>query len=196
MSPIAAVLLLCVAIVPAQAAPSNPLETRISVDVRQAPVRSFLDALSSQGKINFILGDGMEGKKVTATLHNASIAEAMKVLEELNGIGFRQLGHSNTFLVAPKDSPMLRPIHIEGGPELDKLVTVRVKQAPLWEVFHTISAQTNINFALAEGLDDVKVTAFLNRVTLREALEVLTAIKGLECAPLSGNAGIKVSRRS
>jgi type II secretory pathway component GspD/PulD (secretin) len=158
------------------------LDTHVTIDVRQAPLGTFLDTLSAQAKVNFILAGGVENKKVTAFLHDVTVRDALDVLREARGIGYRQLAHTNTFIVAPKDSSEINnPLVIEGGKELDQRVTVRVKDAPIDQFLDTISAQTKMNFILDEDLEDMKVTAFLQNVTVREALEVVMTIKGLDC---------------
>ncbi|MDD5629060.1 MAG: secretin N-terminal domain-containing protein, partial [Elusimicrobia bacterium] len=43
----------------------------------------------------------------------------------------------------------------------------------------TIQAQTHVNFIVTEGLEAKRVTAFLQNVSVREALQVLLEIKGL-----------------
>jgi len=58
-------------------------------------------------------------------------------------------------------------------------VTIRVKDAPLATFLDIISRQTGLNLILADGLEGVRVTVFLNNVTAREALELLRATKGL-----------------
>lgn len=162
--------------------PAPWLNTHVTVDVRQAPLGTFLDTLSAQAKVNFILAGGVEDKKVTAFLHDVSVKDALDVLMEARGIGYRQVARTNTFIIAPKDSPEITsPAVIEGGKELDQRVTVRVKNAPIDEFLDTISAQTKMNFIVDEGLEDMKVTAFLQNVTVREALEIVMTIKGLTC---------------
>jgi hypothetical protein len=42
-----------------------------------------------------------------------------------------------------------------------------------------VSSQAGLNFVLADGLEGVRVTAFLTDVTARDALELLRATKGL-----------------
>ncbi|MDD5628171.1 MAG: STN domain-containing protein [Elusimicrobia bacterium] len=58
-------------------------------------------------------------------------------------------------------------------------VTVRVKDAPLSVFLELISSQTGLDFVLADGLEKVRVTAFLSDVTARDALELLRLTRGL-----------------
>ncbi len=62
---------------------------------------------------------------------------------------------------------------------LETRVTVRVHGAPLATFLDTIQAQSNANFIIHSGLESEKVTALLQNVTVREALQVLLEMKGL-----------------
>jgi type II secretory pathway component GspD/PulD (secretin) len=181
----------------AEPAPSAApwLDSRVTVDVRQAPLSTFLDTLSAQAKVNFILAGGVEEKKVTAFLHDVTVRDVLDDLKEARGVGYRQLARTNTFLVAPKDSPEINaPVVVEGGPELDQRVTVRVKSASVDEFLDTVSSQTKTNFILGEGLEDLKVTVFLQNVTAREALEIVMTIKGLDLKRLDKGGAYLVSK--
>ena len=183
---LAAVLLLTSNLRAAPAATAAPgLDSRVNVSVRQAPLSSFLDTISAQAKINFIIGEGLGDEKVTAFLHDVTVEDALAVLKEVKGIDYRRLGEGRTILVAAKDSPLLSQVTtIEGGKELDTRVSVRLKHAPLDQFISTLSAQTKINFVLADGLEKITVTAFLQNVTAREAIEIVLAVKGLTCRRL------------
>lgn len=167
----------------AYAAPAGSgLDKKVTVEVRQAPISVFLDSISQQTKVNFILADGLADEKVTAFLHDVTAEEALAVLKDIKGVDYRPLSRGGTLLLAAKDSPLLRqPPAIEGGKELDARVTIRVKGAPLDQFLSSLSGQTKVNFALADGLEDIKVTAFLEDVTAREAIETVLAVKGLSC---------------
>lgn len=191
------VLLTFVPALHAEPAPSAApwLDAHVTVDVRQAPLSTFLDTISAQAKVNFILAGGIEEKKVTAFLHDMSVRDVLDSLRDGRGIGYRQLARTNTFIVAPKDSPEINhPVVIEGGKELDQRVTVRVKDASFDQFLDTLSAQTKMNFIVGEGLDDLKVTAFLQNVTAREALEVVMTIKGLSCKRLENRDAYMMSK--
>ena len=166
------------------AAPTG-LDKHVTIEVRQAPLSTFLDSISAQTKINFILTEGLSEEKVTAFLHDVTVEDALAVLKEVKGVGYRRMGQGSTFLLAAKDSPLLQqPAPIEGGKELDSRITIRVRHAPLDQFLASLSAQTKINFALADGLENTRVTAFLEDVTAREAIEIVLALKGLTCRRL------------
>ncbi|MBI4377047.1 MAG: hypothetical protein HY549_11420 [Elusimicrobia bacterium] len=81
-----------------------PLETRVTVRVKGAPLATFLETISAQSKINFIISEGLEAKKVTAYLQNVTVREALQVLLEMRGLTYQQVGKSNTFIVSPRSA--------------------------------------------------------------------------------------------
>ncbi len=86
----------------AAAAPVSPLQTRVTVRVKGAPLETFLDTIQAQAHVNFIVTEGLESKRVTAFLQNVTVAEALQVLLEIKGLTYQQIGHSNTYIVAPR----------------------------------------------------------------------------------------------
>ncbi len=78
------------------------LDARVTVRVKGAPLATFLDTISAQAKINFIITEGLESKRVTAFLQNVTVREALQVLLEIKGLSYTQVGHSNTYIVAPR----------------------------------------------------------------------------------------------
>ncbi|MEK7859203.1 MAG: secretin N-terminal domain-containing protein [Elusimicrobiota bacterium] len=87
---------------PAGTGQVTPLETRVTVRVKGAPLATFLDTISAQAKVNFIITEGLETKRVTAFLQNVTVREALQVLLEIKGLTYQQIGKSNTYVVAPR----------------------------------------------------------------------------------------------
>jgi type II secretory pathway component GspD/PulD (secretin) len=79
-----------------------PLDTRVTVRVKGAPLATFLDTISAQAKVNFIITEGLESKRVTAFLQNVTVREALQVLLEIKGLTYQQIGKSNTYVVTPR----------------------------------------------------------------------------------------------
>jgi type II secretory pathway component HofQ len=166
-------------------AAESGLKKRVDVEVRHAPLSTFLDSISEQTKINFILAEDLADEKVTAFLHGVTVEEALGVLREIKGVDYKRIIRSGAFLVAPKDSPLLSESPaLTGAKDLDARVSIRVKNAPLDQFLASLAAQTKLNFVLADGLENTTVTAFLQDVTAREALEIVLAVKGLTCRRL------------
>lgn len=86
----------------AAAPPANPLDTRIIVRVKAAPLSTFLDTISAQARVNFIITEGLEKKRVTAFLQNVTVREALQILLEIKGLTYQRIGRSNTYVVSPR----------------------------------------------------------------------------------------------
>ncbi|OGR69530.1 MAG: hypothetical protein A2X40_00445 [Elusimicrobia bacterium GWC2_65_9] len=84
------------------AASVAPLDTRVTVRVKGAPLATFLDTISAQAKVNFIITEGLDQKRVTAFLQNVTVREALQVLLEIKGLTYQQIGKSNTYVVTQR----------------------------------------------------------------------------------------------
>jgi type II secretory pathway component GspD/PulD (secretin) len=80
----------------------SPLETRITLRAHEVPLATFLDIISAQAQINFILSEGLEACKVTAFLQNVTVRDALQVLLEIKGLTYRRVGETNTYLVTAR----------------------------------------------------------------------------------------------
>ncbi|MCX5794978.1 MAG: hypothetical protein NTY77_05755 [Elusimicrobia bacterium] len=78
------------------------LDTLVTVRVKGVPIASFLDNISAQAKVNFIITEGVEDKQVTAFLQNVTAREALQVLLEIKGLTYQQLGRTNTYIIGPR----------------------------------------------------------------------------------------------
>lgn len=88
---------------PAPAAPTAPMERRIQIRVKDAPLSSFLDLITAQvPQVSFIIAEGLEAKKVTAFLQNVTVRDALQVLLETKGLTYQQIGKTNTYVVSPR----------------------------------------------------------------------------------------------
>ncbi len=99
----------------APAAPLNPLEFRVTVRVKGAPLATFLDTISAQAKVNFIITEGLEAKQVTAFLQNVTVREALQILLEIKGLTYQQIGKSNTYVISQRSKaaePLITRIYV------------------------------------------------------------------------------------
>jgi|GEM_PF-437995 len=89
---------------PRAAAPvsTSPLDTRVTVRVKGVPLATFLDTIAAQAKVNFIITEGLEQKRVTAFLQNVTVRDALQVLLEIKGLTYSPVGHSNTYIVTQR----------------------------------------------------------------------------------------------
>ena len=77
----------------------SPMETKVSVRLKDAPLTAFLDAISAQARVSFIVAEGTQEKKITAFLRQISVREALQILLQINGLTYQRIGKSNTYVV-------------------------------------------------------------------------------------------------
>ncbi|MDE2237281.1 MAG: hypothetical protein KGK30_05280 [Elusimicrobia bacterium] len=121
---------------PAPAAPEkvSTLDTRVTVRVKNAPLATFLDTISAQAKVNFIITEGLESKRVTAFLQNVTVREALQVLLEIKGLTYERVGDSNTYIVSPRSKSvenLITRIYTLSYIPLIPLETSRAEQSAL-----------------------------------------------------------------
>ncbi|MBI3565636.1 MAG: hypothetical protein HY079_10610 [Elusimicrobia bacterium] len=180
---------------PARAQEEPGFQKKVSITVRRVPLGVFLDALSAQAKVNFVVADSLEDKTVTAYLHDVSVTQALDTIREMKGVDYRRVGETSVYLVLPKDSPyMYVPAVLDNGEILSKRVSIVAKKVSLSRFLEALSGQTHANFSIEDGLETGKVTAYLKGVTAREALEVVLSSKGLGCRRIGSSDTYLVQR--
>ena len=95
---------------PPPQAPIDPLEKRVMVRVKDAPLATFLETIHAQANVNFIITEGLENKRVTAFLQDVTVREALQILLELRGLTYTRVGRSRTYLISPRSARA--PVHI------------------------------------------------------------------------------------
>ncbi|MBI4676676.1 MAG: hypothetical protein HY748_03760 [Elusimicrobia bacterium] len=85
----------------AQAGEFDPIETRVTIKVKNAPLASYLETISAQAKINFVLADGLDGVRVTAFLNDVTVRDALELLRVTKGLTYRRTGSGGATLIAP-----------------------------------------------------------------------------------------------
>ena len=161
-------------------AAKSGLDTMVSVDVKGAPLADFLDTISAQAKVNFILREGADKEKVTAKYPKSPVKDVLtKTLAEHN-LAYYQLGKGTTYLVMRADQPAPKdPGEGIQDPALDKKVTVRLKGGTVGSFLGALAKQSGLKFGMTDDLKKLKLTLFLKNVTAREALAVVVMTKGL-----------------
>ena len=77
---------------------------------------------------------------------------------------------------------------------LDARVTVRVRDVPLGVYLATIASQSGVDFVLSDDVAYKHVTASLGRVTVREALDILSW-QGMGYYPLPKRGRYLIARQ-
>ncbi|MDR0646572.1 MAG: STN domain-containing protein, partial [Elusimicrobiota bacterium] len=86
---------------------NSPLDRKVTIRVNNMPIGTVLSSISTQAKINFVMSEEFTGKKVTASLGNVTVREALDTLLRLHGLAYQRIGKSDSYLVTKRseDAP-------------------------------------------------------------------------------------------
>lgn len=83
----------------------SPLDRKIGpIRLKGAPLTTFLDVISAQSGVSFIVADGVENKNMTVFLRQTTVREALELLLRVKGLTYQRIGRSNTFIVQKRSS--------------------------------------------------------------------------------------------
>ncbi|MBI5241327.1 MAG: hypothetical protein HY926_12715 [Elusimicrobia bacterium] len=169
--PLAAALCLVSPVARAQA-------QHLDISVTDAPLGQFLDTVSKQTKVSFVLGQGTEDQRVTLAFKGAPVRQVLDQIKQSKGLGYQELA-PDIYLIAAEPVLASCPGVLAGYPALDAKITIDVRQAPLSSVFARIGGVTGLRFALVPQIRDWKATLSLQKVPARQAVQILCVVKGL-----------------
>lgn len=85
----------------------NPLMQGVvnKVKVKEAPLAEFLDVVSRQAQVNFVVTDEAEDIKITAELDHTTVADILQFLRS-RGLEYSRITHMNTFVIRLAEDPV------------------------------------------------------------------------------------------
>ena len=83
---------------------SSPLDRRVSIRVSNVPISVFLNSITTQAKVNFIMSEEFANKKVTASLTRVTVREALDTLLRVHGLAYQRIGKSDSYVVTKRSS--------------------------------------------------------------------------------------------
>ena len=89
---------------------NEALNKRVSVNVNNMPIGTFLSSIARQSKINFIMdNEKYAEKKVTASLKDVTAKEALDTLLRVQGLTYQRIGKSDNYVITQRsdESPDL-----------------------------------------------------------------------------------------
>lgn len=123
----------------------SPLDRKIGpIRLKAAPLSTFLDVVSAQSKVNFIISEGLEKTTITVFLRKTTVREALELLLRVKGLTYQRIGKSNTYVVTRRaaDQPNL----------ITKIYTLNyIPLIPVSSVVSDISAITSQDVSSATG---------------------------------------------
>lgn len=80
----------------------DPLLQRVvgKIRLRNAPLTTFLDIVSAEAKVNFLVGSGAEDITITTYLTKITVVDVLQFLKT-KGLVYSRIGDTNTFVVRP-----------------------------------------------------------------------------------------------
>ena len=81
---------------------NTPLDRKVTIRVNNVPIGTFLNSISAQAKINFIMGEEFAGKKVSASLANVTVREALDTLLRVQGLTYQRIGKSDSYVITKR----------------------------------------------------------------------------------------------
>ena len=86
---------------------ASPLDRKIGpIRLKGAPLSTFLDVVSAQSKVNFIITEGLETKTITVFLRKTTVREALELLLRVKGLTYQRIGKSQTYVVQKRSVDM------------------------------------------------------------------------------------------
>ena len=83
---------------------SSPLDRKVSIRVANVPISAFLNSITAQAKINFIMSEEFANKKVTASLTRVTVREALDTLLRVHGLAYQRIGKSDSYVVTKRSN--------------------------------------------------------------------------------------------
>ena len=77
----------------------SPLDRKVTIRVNNVPIGTFLNSISAQSKINFIMGEQFSNKKISASLTNVTVREALDTLLRVQGLAYQRIGKSDSYVI-------------------------------------------------------------------------------------------------
>ena len=83
---------------------SSPLDRKVSIRVANVPISAFLNSITTQAKINFIMSEEFANKRVTASLTRVTVREALDTLLRVHGLAYQRIGKSDSYVVTKRSN--------------------------------------------------------------------------------------------
>lgn len=158
----------------------SSLDTPVTLSVKDVPITEFLDQVSEQARVNFILREGSEKGRVTAEYSGLAARDVLTQVLSAQNLALHPVGNSGTYAILPAGQAVVSdPGAGIRDPKLDKRVSLRFRNVPLSVFLDAVSTQTGLKFGIADDISQMKTTAFFENLPARNALAMISMIKDL-----------------
>lgn len=145
----------------------SPLDRKVSIRVSNVPISAFLNSITTQAKINFIMSEEFANKKVTASLTRVTVREALDTLLRVHGLTYQRIGKSDSYVVTKRSSDApdtitkiytLSYISLQGigsaQSELESIMPQDVSSGGSSSSYSSSSTDTGIGMGGSTGMSD------------------------------------------
>lgn len=146
---------------------SSPLDRKVSIRVSNVPISAFLNSITTQAGINFIMSEEFANKKVTASLTRVTVREALDTLLRVHGLTYQRIGKSDSYVVTKRSSDApdtitkiytLSYISLQGigsaQSELESIMPQDVSSGGSSSSYSSSSTDTGIGMGSSTGMSD------------------------------------------
>lgn len=92
----------------------DPLAVLVDLSVADAPLAVFLDAVSKQTRVRFIIEEGVQAKPVTARFVNVTARSAVKMVAGAQGLELGYAEDSETYFIRARGEFAARGVEFSG----------------------------------------------------------------------------------
>ena len=175
---------------------NSPLERKVSIRVSNVPISVFLNSITTQAKINFIMSDEFANKKVTASLTRVTVREALDTLLRVHGLAYQRIGKSDSYVVTKRsnDAPdtitkiyTLSYISLQGvgsagsniGSAQDVSVANRSSSSGSGDSYSGASEVTSIISSMLSPIGKIAIDPRTNKIIITDVPEVFPQIENI-----------------
>lgn len=150
----------------------------LTIRVVNMPLAEFLEFVSKNTNALFSFsGEDIAKKRVTLFIKDATLDEILEILTKVKDIEFQRIDSTSNFVIkksttVPPDFPPLTKKDFD-DPVLKGKISLKFKEAPVFVFLESISEQARINFLVGDGVENIRITASFDKVTVADILQFL-----------------------
>ena len=165
------------------AQPPDPMQARVTIDFRDAPAASVIDAVASAAGLKVEIGPGAM-RPVTITLTNVKLATALNAVCDTALCSWYVSG-----------SIKVRPLPSEKSGLLPPRVSLSLKDTRVTDVFRALAAAFNVPVTLDSSLPEHTVNVTYKNAETAQVLNMLCEMLAQCTWDFDPDRGLRVMRK-
>jgi len=130
----------------------SPLDKKIGpIRLKDASLTSFLDIISNQSGVNFIVSDDVVAKKITVFLKRTTVREALEILLRVKGLTYQRIGKSNTYIITKRSSTLPNMVTKIYTLNYIPLIPLTESDSKMSSSLSSMGSQQNMNMQGVQG---------------------------------------------